>query len=217
MINILIAAASNSLRMRNAARKLQRWWLDEMWLRREKEAALIIERFFINVKAEVEAEVEALKKKKKEKRKLRKMKQSDEWILERAWLNTVEEPSFAQDETAPPKQQQKQQQDYRPPVPNSVGRMYAQSDRFIQGDVDMQSDVSGLTNSPGTAYQFSRKFRRTQIEIAEDASLEDAYHDSEQRYVQNEEEAYLRRQGYSSRQTASRSQNHSYRGRKAAM
>lgn len=209
MINVLIAAASNSLRLRNAAKKLQRWWLDEMWLRREKEAALIIERFFIYVKREVEAEVLAIKKKKKEKRKLRKMKQSDEWILERAWLNTMEEPSFTHDETPAP-----YQQEYRPPVPNGVGRMYTQSERFIP-DEDMQSDVSGLTNSPGTR-NFSSKFRRTQVEIEEDASLEDAFHDSEHQYVQNEEEAYRRRQGYPSRQNALTSQKRSY-GRKAAM
>jgi hypothetical protein len=213
MINILIAAASNSLRMRNAAKKLQRWWLDEMWIRTEKEAALIIERFFIYVKQEVEREVLALKKKKKEKRKLRKMQQSDEWILERAWLNTMEEPSFTQDETTV-----HQQQDYHPPV-HGVSSVYTKSDRFMRTvDEDIQSDVSGLTNSPGVAVRhYSSKFRRTQVDIEEDASLEDAYQDSELRYAQNEEDAYLRRHGYSTRPSPSKPQNHSYRGRKAAM
>lgn len=213
MISVLIAAASNSLRMRNAAKRLQRWWLDEMWVRREKEAALIIERFFIFVKREVEREVMALKKKKKEKRKLRKLKQSDDWILERAWLNTMEEPSFTQDETTAPFQQ-----DFRPPTHTSVGKVYTKDDRFIQSvEEDVQSDVSGLTDlSPGNRH-FSRKFRRTQMEIEEDASLEEAFHDSEFRHAQNEEESYLRRHGYSRPQPTSKSRYHSYRSRKTAL
>lgn len=192
MINVLIAAASNSLRMRNAVRKLQGWWLDEMWARREKEAALIIERFFIFVKQEVEREVLALKKKKKEKRKLRKLKQSDDWILERAWLNTVE----TQDETTAPYQS-------HPPMHNSVSSVYTQSDRFIQS---VEADV-----------QNSRKFGRTQVEIDEDASLEEAFHDSEFLHARNEEEAYLRRHGYAKPSAASRAGNQRSYVRKAAM
>ena len=55
MVSILIAAAANSLRVRNAAKRLQHWWFEELWSRKEKEAALVIERFFIFVKKEVEA------------------------------------------------------------------------------------------------------------------------------------------------------------------
>ena len=203
MIDILIAAASNSLRMRNAAKKLQQWWLDDMWARREKEAALIIERFFINVKYEVEAEVAALKKKKKEKRRLRKLKQSDEWILERAWLNTMEEPSF-------------DQKDIRPSVPTGADNIYTQSNRFIKSvEEDRQTDISGLTDSPGTRH-FSRKFQRTQMELEEDASLEDAFHASESRYAQTQEEAYRRRHGYTGKTSTASGSNRQF-NRKAAM
>lgn len=187
MIEMLIAAASNSLRMKNAAKKIQRLYLDDLWSRREKEAALTIERFFIFVKREVEAEVIALKKKKKMKRKLRKMKQSDEWILERAWLNTVEEPtSFAQGEAPSTRQQ-----DQRP-------SMYNMSERFIQSGEEIQSDVSALTNSPGMR-NISHKLMKNQVDI-EDARLEDAFHASESRYAKKQQDVYLRSHGYSQRQ-----------------
>jgi len=114
MISILISAAATSLRTRNAARTLQRWWVDELWIgeqkrsalilrekyaartlqrwwvnelwiRKQKRSALIIERFFIYVKKEVEKEIKAMKKKKRQRKKMKKFMQSDEWLLEDAW------------------------------------------------------------------------------------------------------------------------------------
>ena len=208
MINVLIAAASSSLRTRIAVKKLQRWWLNRMWLRKEKEAALIIERFFICVKHEVEQEVLAIKKKKKEKRRMRKMKESDEWILERAWINTVEDPPSTQEETTAPRPQ-----DNRPPVPINVGNIYTNSDRFIQSNIEeeIQHDISGLPNSSGT-HDFSRKFHRTQMDISTDVSLDDTFNRDHARYVSNEKQEHLMRPI-----PASRPKINSYRGRKAAM
>ena len=72
MIAVLIAAAATSLRTRNAARCLQRWWQGKLWERKQKKSALIIERFFIYVKKEVEKEIKAMKKKKRQSKKQRK-------------------------------------------------------------------------------------------------------------------------------------------------
>lgn len=85
MISILISAAATSLRTRNAARTLQRWWVEVMWKRKQKKSALIIERFFIYVKKEVEKEIKAMKKKKRQRKKMKKYMQSDDYLLENAW------------------------------------------------------------------------------------------------------------------------------------
>jgi len=85
MISVLISAAATSLRMRNAAKTLQRWWVDVKWKQKQKKSALIIERFFIYVKKEVEKEIKAMKKKKRQRKKMKKYMQSDDWLLENAW------------------------------------------------------------------------------------------------------------------------------------
>jgi hypothetical protein len=67
--------------------------MGELLKKKEKGAALVIERFFIYVKKEVEREVAALKQKKKEKRRRRKVKHTDDYILERAWLGVADNVS----------------------------------------------------------------------------------------------------------------------------
>jgi hypothetical protein len=79
----LVAASAHELRERNAAKRVQFWWRIVLDWTKEKKAALMIERFFIHVRAEVDREImnrERQKKAKKEKR--RKRKES---------LNTVDE------------------------------------------------------------------------------------------------------------------------------
>jgi ElaB/YqjD/DUF883 family membrane-anchored ribosome-binding protein len=151
MVSILIAAAASSLRMRNAARRLQFWWMDEMWKRKEKHAALVIERFFIYIKKEVEKEVAALKKKKKERRKRHKMKQSDDYILERAWLGVADDAVVPVVQTA--LLSQRTAASHHPSVNNGTGdKLHNKYSRFrargaIQSfEDDVQSDVSGLTD-----------------------------------------------------------------------
>jgi hypothetical protein len=104
MISVLISAAATSLRTRNAARTLQRWWVERMWILKEKKAALVIERFFIYVKKEVEKEIKAMKKKKRQRKKMKKYMQSDDWLLENAWQGleaaSVENPAALQPATA---------------------------------------------------------------------------------------------------------------------
>jgi hypothetical protein len=187
MVSILIAAAANSLRMRNAAKRLQFWWMDEIWKKKEKHAALVIERFFIYVKKEVEREVEALRKKKKERRRRRKMKQSDDYILERAWLGVA-------DDTVPPVAQtallsHKAVASHNPAIVNGAGDKFSstklnqyRSKGVIQTfDEDVESDVSGLTDLDfGYRNNGTRKIRKkSNIELEEDFSLEEAFRESE--------------------------------------
>lgn len=208
MISVLISAAATSLRMRNAATRIQRFWGEDMWKRREKHAALVIERFFIYVKKEVEREVKALKKKKKERRKQRKMRQSDDWILERAWLNTVEDTPIV------PEEKPMSYQNNQRVVDVGVGKkVYTKHDRYytepeIQSVIeeDAQSEVSGLTDlSFGNRHLISsqaRKMKKSQKEIWEENSLDEAFFDSEieqARERRREEEEYLRRHGLSSK------------------
>ena len=107
MISVLISAAATSLRTRNAARTLQRWWVERMWICKQKKAALVIERFFIYVKKEVEKEIKAMKKKKRQRKKMKKYMQSDDWLLENAWqgleaaASSVENPAALQPATVP--------------------------------------------------------------------------------------------------------------------
>lgn len=181
MVSILIAAAANSLRVRNAAKRLQIWWVGELWRRKEKVAALKIERFFIYVKKEVEKEVKALKKKKKERRRRRKMKQSDDYILERAWLGVADDagpaamPAPAPPRTVVPRQPHSNNN-------GSVTRAYNKPDRFatrsrgvIQSvEEDTQSVVSGLTE-----LDFGYRNRPSAKQFNDDASLEAAFRESE--------------------------------------
>ena len=83
------------MREKLACAKIQFWWRLVVDCRKEKKAALTIEKFFIMVKKEVEQEIRKFEKKevKKSKReeKRRKKRESDEQMLERVWLNTVDE------------------------------------------------------------------------------------------------------------------------------
>lgn len=86
-------SAALALRERNAAKRVQFWWRIVLDWTKEKKAALTIERFFIHVREEVDREIvrrERRKNMKKEKRRQQR-RESDEKMLERAWLNTVDE------------------------------------------------------------------------------------------------------------------------------
>lgn len=188
MVTILISAAAAALRARSAVRRLQSWWGGEMLKKRQKQAALVIERFFIFVKKEVEKEVKALKRKKKEKRRRRKLKQSDDYILEKAWMG------LDGDTTALPTPEEQAVQHFHPPTVANLDsrKLYGKSDKFGSVDVDVQSDVSGLTDlsQQGGTYRTSKYSRRvpkkSQYDMDDDASLEQAYLDTEIQQSKNE-------------------------------
>lgn len=86
-----------------ATRRIQFWWRVVLDCRREKRAALVIERFFLMIKHEIETEIQRREKSKQDKRKRRhrEKREDDDKLLERAWLNTVDSAtdvfSFASD------------------------------------------------------------------------------------------------------------------------
>lgn len=93
--NVLIQGASWAMRESKACRKIQSLWRKLRRSRIEKAAGLVIERFFLMVKEEVDREIRRREKKrtsksKREKRRRHK-KEPEDKILERAWLNTVDE------------------------------------------------------------------------------------------------------------------------------
>lgn len=174
MVSILIAAAAISLRMRNAASRLQLWWIGELWKKKEKQAALVIERFFVYVKKEVEKEVAALKRKKKDKRRRRKMKQCDDYILERAWLGVANDDVPVASVTPP----SLSVAPYRPIDKKSHKEIDFRARGVIPSvEEDVQSDVSGLTDLDFGVR--NSRLKKSQKEFAEDASLEEAFRDSE--------------------------------------
>lgn len=86
-------AKRGSLRENSACCKIQFWWRVVVECRKERKAALTIERFFLFVKAEVDREIRRAEQKQKQKTQGRRRdkKQVDVKFLERVWLNTVDE------------------------------------------------------------------------------------------------------------------------------
>ena len=85
------------LQVNSASKKIQRWWRDNHRSVKEKAAGLIIERFFINVKEEVDREIkrrERAKKARRQKRQ-RKRKEDDDSLLERVFDKVNEEEEEA--------------------------------------------------------------------------------------------------------------------------
>lgn len=90
---VLVNAAAKSMREKRACEQIQFWWRVVLDCRVEKYAALVIERFFLSVKEEVDREIRRVERKKygKTEQRRRKKKEADEKLLERVWLNTVDE------------------------------------------------------------------------------------------------------------------------------
>ena len=88
-IMMLLVSAENEKGNRAAASKLQFWYKSIFIARKERGAALIIQSFFLMVKAMVETEIRAEKR----RRKLRKLLKNrtpafDEMLLEDAWVDS---------------------------------------------------------------------------------------------------------------------------------
>lgn len=102
LTDALTEGAILQLRERNAAKRIQFWWRIVLDWTKEKKAALTIERFFIHVREEVDREIRLRERRRliKKERRRQKRRESDEKMLERAWLNTVDENTavgFSQD------------------------------------------------------------------------------------------------------------------------
>jgi len=81
--------AAQKLREKRACKYVQFWWRVVLECRREKQAALVIERFFLMVKAEVDREIQRAKERKQKMKRRRKKRESDDKMLERVWLNAM--------------------------------------------------------------------------------------------------------------------------------
>lgn len=90
---VLVNAAASAMREKRACEQIQFWWGVVLDCRIEKYAALVIERFFLSVKEEVDREIRRVERKKhgKTEKSRRKKKEADDKLLERVWLNTVDE------------------------------------------------------------------------------------------------------------------------------
>ncbi len=92
---MLVAVAVEEAKTRNAALTIQEWWLTIREIERRNTASIVIQRFFLMVKAEVDREIQAEKKRRKLRKKLKnRTPQDDDDILERVWMSTI-----SQDET----------------------------------------------------------------------------------------------------------------------
>ena len=91
----LAMGEAQRLRENNACKRIQFFWRVVLDCRKEKAAALVIEKFFINVMAEVDKEIQrALAKentRSSKRGRRQKKKQSDDDTLEQVWLDTVDE------------------------------------------------------------------------------------------------------------------------------
>ncbi|KAL3945286.1 MAG: hypothetical protein SGBAC_000634 [Bacillariaceae sp.] len=72
----MVLAKAEELREKNSAKRIQFWWRIVIEWTKEKKAALVIERFFINVKKEVEREVHNRRRRSSTQRKNRKRRES---------------------------------------------------------------------------------------------------------------------------------------------
>jgi len=91
LLSVILSSVVTSTRLKNVTKRIQRWWRYKTRSSKEKAAGLVIERFFIMVKVEVDREIRRRHKKnqaKREKRRRRK-KEADEKLLERVWLTTL--------------------------------------------------------------------------------------------------------------------------------
>jgi len=69
---VVLASTAIELRERNSAKRIQFWWRIVMDYMKEKKAALVIERFFLYVKAEVDREIREMEKERIMKEKARR-------------------------------------------------------------------------------------------------------------------------------------------------
>lgn len=86
----LILVEAESLRERVAIEKIQFWWRVVLDCRREKTAALTIERFFLKIKADIDAEVLRQTRKNSTPVEQRRKVDPDEMFLDSVWEQALE-------------------------------------------------------------------------------------------------------------------------------
>jgi hypothetical protein len=158
-------ASVEGLRVKLACRRIQFWWRVVMECSREKKAALVIERFFLMVKAEVDNEIIRQREiqtieERSQQTKLsskryettqRRQDTKDENLLERVWMNTVDQDSIDLIACASQDFVAVNGQSLIPPRSSSAPRLH-QNPSFISEPSLLDSAVGahhGQTSSPG--------------------------------------------------------------------
>ena len=163
---------SKALSLRNnfACRKIQRWWLRRVQIKKEKEAALVIERFFIWVRAEVEREILRCKIKraaKKQKRKVKKFSDDESSFAHESQITPVKDSHDKLSRSKSYRSTYKEAPDAFNPLRRSVSsHSHSTQDRFNPNEGNNSSNlnkVNGRSNPFQTieranSYQRNNKF-----------------------------------------------------------
>jgi hypothetical protein len=210
-------ASAEALRENHASKHIQFWWRVVMDCRKEKHAALVIERFFSMVKEEVDKEIERVARKKQIKRPCqRKYKENDDSLLERVWLNTLDEthvealyfpPSSRSDasrsNTPGPQRGARARQSFShlasSPSMKLVMRHESGEDepKLRKEMLNLNFGIDG-TEVLAVPSSPSRKSRKSQSELSDDLSLEEAFLDTAVRQGKERSslaEKYIRKYG----------------------
>ena len=210
-MRVLVASNSECLRENYAARRIQRFWITSLTTKRELRAAAVIHRFFAMVRNEVDREItrqrDKMSKKRggKSRRKTRDHHESEDKMLERAWLSTMEHDPYGRTSRSNPRARivdrdsSQSRSVTQMPSHRNAGRDRSKADLAPQAvDVrpfDEVSEVTGPTVFNRTA---ARVNTLTRTEMSEDLTLEEAWIDTEVCQVKQRRQAeqeYLQRHG----------------------
>jgi len=187
LFSAMIYSAQLALSQRIAARKIQTLFRYFNERRKQKRAALVIERFFIWVRAEVEREIERRERQRIKKRQEQKRNKKDnDSLLEDAYrvVNVVNRPSKP---TTPARSVNKSiHTSLRERMISSPHKPKSTSARHSHLAVDVDdtgSDVSGLTNPSDSGLKFKLKKKGHLDKVDDD--LEGAWHDAKRKQKMN--------------------------------
>lgn len=211
LVLVLVASGSECLRENYAARRIQRFWHTSLTTKRELRAAAVIHRFFAMVRIEVDREItrqrDKMNKKKggKSRRKSRDHHESEDKMLERAWLNTMEHDPYGRTSRSNPRARMvdsdSSQSRSNPHMPGhrNAGKDRPKPDLAGQAvDVRPFDEVSEVTGPTVFNRAAARVNTLTRKEMSEDLTLEEAWIDTEVCQVKQRRQAeqeYLQRHG----------------------
>ena len=181
LFRAMVYSAQLALSQRIAARKIQDAFRDFSRRTKEKKAALVIERFFIWVRGEVEREIERRARQRiRKKQQLRKeKKQKEEALLEKAYKAASKNVKTSSRSRSGSQMKKNLQENMNPSRKSASSRSKRLADLALDID-DAASDVSGLT-TPTTAttpkFKLKNKGRHDKI----DDDLEGAWREAKRK------------------------------------
>jgi len=211
LFSTMVYAAQLSLSQKMAARKIQEAFRQHYQRLKERRAALIIERFFIWVRSEVEREIERREKEKMRKRAKQrtKKKKEDDHLLEDVYKSVENTPGRGRTRSSKSLNNKPKLAGNR--LRNSLKESVnaSQSERQLRRpqlsvDLDDDSDISALTTPTATSPKFRIKKKGYQGSNMDD-ELEGAWLEAEQKQNKNAT-GYAREPGSGSRPKTRESQ-----------